>query len=153
MEIIHCTLSGLMPHLPKSTILLVVGLTHIICLATRRKIFSDSAVLLYPHTSLPCTVIGLIRLSNMCNIVCDGRVPHLRNLLFITPIALLALFDRDCWFLARIFWFSLLTDLITSPQLGYLFNVLIIEGYAVSILPRDMHFFISFLFHLPLLSI
>ena len=54
----------------------------------------DCVVLLLPHTSLPYTAIGLIRLSNMCNIMCGRRVPTLLNLVYIAPIALSVSFDR-----------------------------------------------------------
>ena len=47
--------------------------------------------------------IGSIRLIYTCNIMCDGGVPTLHNLLCYATIALLEWFDRYCWFSARMF--------------------------------------------------
>ena len=72
--------------------------------------------------------------------MCGGRVPTLRNRWYIAPIALLAWFDKYGWFSARMFWFSLLTDLMMFPRNLYLaicamFSLLNVT-LIVSVLPK-----------------
>ena len=68
-----------------------------------------------------------------------GRVPTLRNRWYIAPIALLAWFDKYCWFSARMFWFSFLTDFMMFPRNLYLIHITFVSLTVNVYCPGEYH--------------